>query len=180
MYAEVVHPDSMKPVPIGQQGVLLLTSLFPFQRVMPLIRYATGDVARNLGYGCACGDPGLKIRLSGRTKHCVKLISETGEDLYFGTREIGEAVYAHHALSQFPFPRFCATTRTVDGRKEICLHVEAVNLEAFDQEGVTNAIRTSLMNDCPELNRAMQNVDFKVKYYQRGGLSDHWKIYPER
>lgn len=180
MYAEVVHPATMEPVPVGQQGTLLLTSLFPFQRVLPLIRYSTGDMARNLGYGCACGDLGLKIRLSGRTKHCVDVKTAHGDDLYFGTREVGEAIHDHLPLSQFPYPRFMALAKEEDGRQQITVHVESVHPSAFDAEGVTASIRQSLVDDSAELAELLESCDFGVEYHQRGSLSDHWKIYPER
>lgn len=60
--AEVVDPDSLKPVPLGKTGELILTTLG--RTGSPLIRYRTGDLVRALiprahdggsESRCACG-----------------------------------------------------------------------------------------------------------------------------
>ncbi len=44
LYAEVIDPESGKPLPAGERGELVLTTLR--REAMPLIRYRTGDYAR--------------------------------------------------------------------------------------------------------------------------------------
>jgi phenylacetate-CoA ligase len=41
-YPEIVHPDTGEPLPEGQDGVLVLTTLT--KEAMPLLRYWTGDI----------------------------------------------------------------------------------------------------------------------------------------
>ncbi len=41
-FPEVVHPESGEPLPEGQEGVLVITTLT--KEAMPLIRYWTGDI----------------------------------------------------------------------------------------------------------------------------------------
>src|SRR5262245_37809576 len=56
MYAEVVDPQTSKPVDVGQEGRILLTGLYPFQQVCMFVRYEIGDWGRWRGDGvCECG-----------------------------------------------------------------------------------------------------------------------------
>lgn len=64
--AEVVDPDTMQPVPLGEKGELIFTSLQ--RRAMPMIRYRTKDITRLRRERCVCGRTFLKMdKLSGRT-----------------------------------------------------------------------------------------------------------------
>ncbi len=52
-YVEVVDPDSGEPVPEGELGELVFTTLT--KEAFPLLRYRTGDVASLDTSPCACG-----------------------------------------------------------------------------------------------------------------------------
>jgi len=53
LYFEIVEPRTGKPVPEGEQGEVIFTTL---TRVgMPLIRYRTGDLSRFIPGWCPCG-----------------------------------------------------------------------------------------------------------------------------
>jgi phenylacetate-coenzyme A ligase PaaK-like adenylate-forming protein len=62
---ELVNPETLKPVTSGI-GVLVLTSLFPFSQMMPMVRYYTGDLAEIIAGGSAGDD--FAIRLLGRER----------------------------------------------------------------------------------------------------------------
>lgn len=51
--AEVVDPDTLEPVPHGQPGELVITTLE--KEALPVIRYRTGDVCSMTVEPCACG-----------------------------------------------------------------------------------------------------------------------------
>lgn len=53
LLVEIINPATGEPVPDGQWGELVFTTLT--RRAMPLIRYRTGDRARLLAEPCACG-----------------------------------------------------------------------------------------------------------------------------
>jgi len=64
--AEVVDPETFQPVPLGEKGELIFTSLQ--RRAMPMIRYRTKDITRLRRETCSCGRTLLKMdKLSGRT-----------------------------------------------------------------------------------------------------------------
>ena len=53
MLFEIVDPDTAKPVPDGEAGEVVFTTLT--REAMPLVRYRTGDIARFVSGPCACG-----------------------------------------------------------------------------------------------------------------------------
>ena len=64
--AEIVDPATLEPLPFGEKGELVLTSLQ--RRAMPLIRYRTKDITRLSGEDCPCGRTFVKMeKISGRT-----------------------------------------------------------------------------------------------------------------
>jgi phenylacetate-CoA ligase len=52
-YPEVVHPDSGEPLPDGEEGVLVFTTLT--KEALPLLRYWTGDICSLTSEACRCG-----------------------------------------------------------------------------------------------------------------------------
>jgi phenylacetate-CoA ligase len=57
--AEVIDPDTCRPVPAGQVGELVLTNLG--RRGSPLLRYRTGDLVRPDPRPCPCGRTFLRL-----------------------------------------------------------------------------------------------------------------------
>ncbi len=63
---EIIDPDTEEPVPVGEIGELVLTTLD--REMMPLIRYRTRDLTRILPGKCPCGRTHLRIdRIKGRS-----------------------------------------------------------------------------------------------------------------
>jgi phenylacetate-CoA ligase len=50
---EIIDPETLEPLPLGQQGELVFTCVT--KEALPLIRYRTHDLARLLPGDCACG-----------------------------------------------------------------------------------------------------------------------------
>ncbi len=64
--AEVLDPITLEPVPIGEKGELVFTSLQ--RRAMPMIRYRTKDITRLYREKCVCGRTFIKMdKIFGRT-----------------------------------------------------------------------------------------------------------------
>src|SRR2546429_4419910 len=65
-YAEVVDPEIGRPVPAGEEGELVLTSLR--REASPAIRYRTRDRTVMVADPCPCGSPFRRmLRVRGRT-----------------------------------------------------------------------------------------------------------------
>jgi phenylacetate-CoA ligase len=64
--AEIVDPATLEPLPLGEKGELIFTSLQ--RRAMPMIRYRTKDITRLKRETCSCGRTFLKMeKVFGRT-----------------------------------------------------------------------------------------------------------------
>lgn len=64
--AEIVDPQTMEPLPLGEKGELIFTSLQ--RRAMPMLRYRTKDISRLRREECACGRTLLKMdKIYGRS-----------------------------------------------------------------------------------------------------------------
>ncbi len=63
---EIIDPDTLEPVPDGEYGELVMTTLD--RQAMPLIRYRTRDITRILPGKCECGRTHRRLdRITGRS-----------------------------------------------------------------------------------------------------------------
>ena len=53
LYYEIIHPATGRPVPEGERGEIVVTTLN--RQGMPFVRYRTGDMSRFLPGSCPCG-----------------------------------------------------------------------------------------------------------------------------
>jgi phenylacetate-CoA ligase len=63
-YPEIVDPQSGKPLPDGEEGELIFTTLS--KDAMPMIRYRTRDITRIITEPCPCGRTVRRIERIGR------------------------------------------------------------------------------------------------------------------
>jgi phenylacetate-CoA ligase len=62
---EIIDPRTMQPLPIGETGELVITTLT--KQALPMIRYRTRDITRLSDEPCRCGRTHLRIiRVTGR------------------------------------------------------------------------------------------------------------------
>lgn len=65
-YPEIIHPDTLQPMPLGEQGELVFTTLT--KEGMPLLRYRTKDLCSLMPGTCACGRTSVRMsRIMGRS-----------------------------------------------------------------------------------------------------------------
>jgi phenylacetate-CoA ligase len=63
---EVIDPETTKPVPLGEAGELVLTTLT--KEALPMLRYRTRDITRLVEEPCACGRTHRRmLRITGRS-----------------------------------------------------------------------------------------------------------------
>lgn len=63
---EIIDPDTLEPVPDGEMGEMVLTTLD--RTMMPILRYRTHDLTRVIPGECKCGRTHRRIdRIKGRT-----------------------------------------------------------------------------------------------------------------
>ena len=69
---EIVDPETLEPVPEGEIGEMVLTTLN--REAMPLLRYRTRDLTRILGHDCPCGRHQVRLdRMKGRSDDMMVL-----------------------------------------------------------------------------------------------------------
>ena len=69
-YPEIIDPESGEPLPDGQEGELVFTTLS--KRAMPMIRYRTRDITRIIPESCPCG----------RTVRRIERIMRRSDDMF--------------------------------------------------------------------------------------------------
>ena len=72
IYIEIIDPETLQPVPDGEMGEIVITTLV--KEGAPLIRYRTHDLSRIVPGDCPCGckHPRLDV-IMGRTDDMVKI-----------------------------------------------------------------------------------------------------------
>jgi len=69
---EIVDPDTLEPVPDGETGELVLTTIN--REAMPLLRYRTRDLTRIIPGSCPCGREHKRLdRMKGRSDDMIIL-----------------------------------------------------------------------------------------------------------
>lgn len=80
LVGEVVDPDTHRRVPAGP-GLLLLTNLYPFVQMQPLLRYTVGDLVSRVP-----GPGPLRFRFLGKERNCVsRQVGSARQWLLFST-----------------------------------------------------------------------------------------------
>jgi phenylacetate-CoA ligase len=65
-FCEVIDPETTKPLPLGEAGELVLTTLT--KEALPMLRYRTRDITRLMDEPCACGRTHRRMmRVTGRS-----------------------------------------------------------------------------------------------------------------
>jgi phenylacetate-CoA ligase len=120
--AEIIDPQTLQPVPEGEIGELVLTTLQ--REAMPLIRYRTHDLTRFLPGDCPCGRTHRRIdRFKGRSDDMiilkgVNIFPVQIEKILMSFRELGG--------------NYLITIETVRNSDEMLIEVELSDLFTDD------------------------------------------------
>lgn len=115
---EIIDPDTGEPVPDGEIGELVLTTLD--REMMPLIRYRTRDLTRILPGTCPCGRTHLRIdRIKGRSDDMFII---KGVNIF--------PMQVEKILAQFPQlgSNYLITLDTIHNQDEMIVQVELSDL----------------------------------------------------
>ncbi len=120
--AEIVNPETLEPVPDGEIGELVLTTIN--REAMPLIRYRTRDLTRFLPGECPCGRTHRRVaRFQGRSDDMIIL-----KGVNFFPIQIEKILMGHKELGG----NYLITIETVDNNDEILIEVELSDLFTDD------------------------------------------------
>ena len=87
---EVIDPETLEPVPDGERGEIVLTTLRKTAR--PMIRFRTGDIGTVNKERCACGRTHARINITGRLDDMliVSGVNVFPSDIEFVVRNMSE------------------------------------------------------------------------------------------
>lgn len=149
LYLEIVDPETGKPLPEGETGEVVATTLT--RRGMPLLRYRTGDLSRLISGECQCGSFIKRLdRITNRVGAGISLPSGliTQNDLdevLFQIREVLD---------------FSAQVKRNLGAFELTIHLNLLqgrNLDKIKKEVLKNVMEsaykaTGLLNNSITIN----------------------------
>jgi phenylacetate-CoA ligase len=119
---EIIDPDTLQPVPEGEVGELVLTTIN--REGMPLLRYRTRDLTRVLPGECPCGRHHKRLdRMKGRSDDMIIL---KGVNIF--------PIQIETILMQFKelTTNYLITLETKDSNDEMIIEVELEKLFTDD------------------------------------------------
>lgn len=140
---EILDPNTLEPVPDGEYGELVMTTLD--RQAMPLIRYRTRDLTRILPGPCPCGRTHVRLdRIAGRT-----------DDMFIIKGCNVFPMQVEGVLMRFPEvgSDYLITLDTINGNDEMIIEVEVKrdwfngDLNMLDKltRSLTNQIRDEVL-----------------------------------
>jgi phenylacetate-CoA ligase len=156
-YFEVVDPETKQPLPEGEQGALVITSLF--KEAAPVIRYMIGDIATITSEPCKCGCTLRRIvKVAGRLDDMLKFKGVTVyptsiESVLHRLPEVGD--------------EYCIVIDSIDGQDQVVLRVETIfKGEQLDQ------LRYKLQ----QALKAHLGVQIPIEFYSPGELQQELNV----
>lgn len=149
---EIVRPGTGDPVPDGEVGEVVVTTLNP---EYPLVRFATGDLSAVLPGVSACGRTNTRIRgWLGRADQTTKV-----RGMFVHPEQVAEIVRRHRELE-----RGRLVVDQSDGQDRMTLHVEVT------------AAREGLAAQVAESIRDVTKLRGEVLLVARGSLPNDGKV----
>jgi len=152
---EIVDPDTLEPVPDGEMGEMVLTTLD--RTMMPILRYRTRDLTRIIPGECKCGRTHRRIdRIKGRT-----------DDMFIIKGVNVFPMQVEKILVQYPGlgSNYLITLETVDD-------VDVMKVEV-ELEGLETDIYPEIQKMTKDITRALKEeilLTPQVKLVKKGSL----------
>ena len=139
---EIVDPETLEPVPDGEIGELVLTTLC--REAMPLLRYRTRDLTRVLGRSCPCGRNHVRLdRMRGRSDDMMVL-----RGVYIFPIQIEKILMQFKELAN----NYLITLTTDENNDNMTVEVELEQLFTDDyqrltalQKSITRALKDEIL-----------------------------------
>lgn len=154
---EIINPITLEPVPVGEVGELVLTTLN--REAMPLLRYRTRDLTRILPGDCPCGRTHIRLdRFKGRSDDMiilkgVNIFPIQIETILMGFKELGS--------------NYLITIETINNSDEMLVEVELHDLYTDDY--------VVLQRLTKEISRQLKDellLTPKIKLVSKGSLPE--------
>ena len=136
-YVEIIDPETGKVVPKGNDGEIIVTTLK--RRLIPLVRYRTGDVGRLSDDECSCGKDSQMLHVNGRSQDMVVSAS-----LHLSVENVSNIIIEFNECSD----AFQIVIDNTNGRDAIRIKVEADTLS----DDLSAKIRSKCLMEIQDLN----------------------------
>ena len=152
---EIVDPDTLEPVPDGEMGEMVLTTLD--RTMMPILRYRTRDLTRIIPEKCKCGRTHRRIdRIKGRT-----------DDMFIIKGVNVFPMQVEKILVQYPGlgSNYLITLETIDDNDIMTVEVEL--------DGLETDIYPEMQKMMKDIQRALKDeilLTPRVKLVKKGTL----------
>ncbi|NTW28186.1 MAG: phenylacetate--CoA ligase family protein [Coriobacteriia bacterium] len=148
LYVEIVDPGTSRPVPDGEPGEVVFTTLT--RTGMPLVRYRTGDLSRFIPEPCPCGTVLRRLAwVRGRSSGRIRL---NGNDL-LSMADLDDALFPLRGLLSFQ------AVLTTEDNKDV-LQVSLFT-RTDDTEGLRRSAEQALCA-VPAVQRAIGGSGLKI------------------
>ena len=164
---EVIDPETLTPLPVGQEGELVFTTIT--KEGFPLVRYRTGDIAAIDTAPCACGR--TTARMSRVARRCDDLIQFHG--VGFSPHQI-EEILTELGRASPQFQIILERTAAID-TLEIKVEVSD-DMPSLDEPRALGALRTQISDRI----KAALDVEAKVTFAEPKSLRQGGRVVDKR
>lgn len=161
---EVVHPETGEALPPGEEGMVLVTCLD--RRLMPIIRYTIGDLARCLPEPCPCGRTSPRFELLRRSDDALRIGYTTVQ-----WEEVAGALNGDGG----PQRMVQLVKERVDNRDRLTVRVEVVAGDTANEDfldGLTERVLTQKPDLAALIDKGYVE-DLEIELYPKGSLPTH-------
>lgn len=133
-YPEIVDPESGDPLPEGEEGELVLTTLS--RQAMPMIRYRTPDLAAIISEPCPCG----------RTMRRIRRVARRSEDVFViqGVNVFPARIEAALLAVEGTLPKYQIVLTQEEGLDQAEVRIEVTSRIFSDQIGALENLQSKL------------------------------------
>jgi len=159
-YPEIVNPETLEPLPMGESGELVFTTLT--KEGMPLLRYRTRDLSSLIPGECACGRTSVRMG---------KILGRSDDMLIIRGINVFPSQVESVILSMPEFaPRYLLVVDRVGNLDTLTIQVE-VRQEFFDQGFDTFAPIVGLEKALASKLKSVLSISAKVEVKSPGTLA---------
>jgi len=133
-YPEIIDPNTERPVPEGEEGELVVTTLS--KHAMPMLRYRTRDITAFVPGSCPCG----------RTLRRIKRISRRSDDMFIirGVNVFPSQVESALLAVEGALPHYQIILTREEGLDQMEVHVEVTPAVSSDKVGALENLHNKL------------------------------------
>lgn len=136
-FPEIVDPETGEPLPEGEEGELVLTTLC--KKAMPLLRYRTRDITAFIPGPCACG----------RTLRRIRRISRRSDDMFIvrGVNVYPSQIEAALLAVEGTLPHYLIVLRRDKGLDQMEVQVEVTPTVLSDRVGALERLQLRIARE---------------------------------